>query len=145
MIILFKIILLLSIWVVGIKIATSEGMLFEKIGEWGEKKVNDGYIIFDALIVCPWCLPSVHSIFGYGFAFALGVLPLEWNWKFLIMWPLVVMGCSFLCGNAWNIYETIVKVKQKAEEEIKVIRHKEQLLFFEIKDRKQSHNRKINS
>lgn len=117
MILLFKLILLTFIWVMGIKIVTSEGMLLEKLGKWGEKKVDEGHKIFNAIIVCPWCLPSIHSIFGYGFAFGLGVLPLIWDWKLLIMWPLVVMGSSFLCGNVWNLYETINRIKEKNEAE----------------------------
>lgn len=117
MMILFQIVLLTFIWVMGIKISTSEGMIFEKLGEYGQRKVDEGHKIWEALIVCQWCLPSVHSIFGYAFAFGLGILPFEWDWELIIMWPLVVMGSSFLCGFTWNIYETINRVREKNEAE----------------------------
>lgn len=101
----------------GIKISTADGMIFERLGKWGERKVDEGYIIFEALIVCQWCLPSFHSIIAHAFAFGLGVLPMEFNWQLLIRLPLVIMGASFLTGNAWNIYETINRIKERNEAE----------------------------
>lgn len=100
----------------GWKIAISKGMILEKIGEYGDRKVEEGYKIFD-LIVCPWCCGTVISVAAHCFAFGLGVLPLKFDWQLLIRWPLVVMGSSFVCGNAWNIYETINSVKEKNEQE----------------------------
>lgn len=115
MIILFKIILITFIIVMGLKIAMSKKMLLGKIGDWLENKAEEKKV-FD-LFICPWCMGTLQSITAYFFAFGLGILPLEWNWQLLIRWPLVVMGSSFLCGNAWNIYETINRVREKNEAE----------------------------
>lgn len=101
----------------GIKISTAEGMIFEKIGLWGEQKVKEGHKIFEALIVCQWCLPSFHSLIAHGFAFGLGILPFEFNWQLIIRLPLVIMGASFLSGNAWGIYETINRIRERNEAE----------------------------
>lgn len=108
------------VWVMGIKISTGEGMIFEKMGKWGEEMVDKGYKIFDAIIVCPWCLPSIHSVFGYAFAYGLGVFE-SWDMKLIVMWPLVVMGTSFLSGNAWNLHQMCNRIKDKNEAEAKYL------------------------
>lgn len=115
MIILFELILITFIIVMGLKIAMSEGMLLEKLGNYFEKKAEEKKV-FD-LFICPWCMSTLQSITAHLFAFGLGLLPFEWNWQLLIRWPLVVMGSSFLCGNVWNIYETINRVKERNEAE----------------------------
>lgn len=115
MIIIFKIILILTIWCLGVKIVTANGMLLQWLGEWGEEQVDKGYKIFEAIIVCPFCLPSVHSILGYAFAYGLGLIELDW--KLLIMWPIVVMGSSILSGFTWTAYQTINQIKEKNEAE----------------------------
>lgn len=107
-----KLIIITFIWVMGIKISTAEDMIFEKVGKWGKRKVDEGYKIFEALIVCQWCLPSFHSLIGYAFAFGLNIMPFEWDWKLLIRYPLVVMGTSFLSGMVWTSYETINRIKE---------------------------------
>lgn len=112
---LIKVILITFIWVMGIKISTSEGMVFEKLGKYAERKVEKGYKIWEALIACEWCLPSVHSVFGYAFSFGIGIIPFEFQWKYIIMLPIVIMGTSFLSGNVWNIYLTINKIKENNE------------------------------
>lgn len=123
MIILLKLIAITFILVMGVKISTAEGMVFEKIGEYGERKVKEGYKIFEALLVCQWCLPSIWSIPAHAFAFGLNILPFEFNWQLLIRWPLVIMGASFISGNAWNIYETINKIKEKNDVETEYYRN----------------------
>lgn len=110
-----KLIAITFVWVMGIKISTADEMVFERLGKWGQRKVDEGHKIYEALMVCPWCLPSIHSLVGYAFAFGLNVIPFEWDWKLLIRYPLVVMGTSFLSGNIWNIYETINRVKERNE------------------------------
>ncbi len=116
MILLFKLILITFILVMGLKIAMSEGMLLERVGKYFQKKVDAGYKVFD-LFVCPWCMSTLQSITAHAFAFGLGILPLEFNWQLVIRWPLIVMGSSFLCGNAWNIYETINRIRERNEAE----------------------------
>lgn len=118
MIIIFKLIFILSVWCLGVKISTANGMIFERIGDWGERKVDEGYKIFEALIVCPFCLPSIHSLFAYSIAFGLDILKFEFDWKLLIMWPIVVMGSSIVSGFTWTAYQTINQVKEKNEMEV---------------------------
>lgn len=112
MIILFKLITLTVIIVLALKISLSQGMLFEKVGDWLESKVNAGYKMFD-LFICQWCMPSLQVFTAHAFAFGLGILPCEFNWQLLIRLPLVVFASSFVSGNLWNIYETINRIKEK--------------------------------
>lgn len=114
MILLFKLIFITCILVMGLKIAMSKDMLLEKVGDYFERKVAYGSRVYD-IFICPWCMSTLQSITAHGFAFGLGVLPFEWNWQLLIRWPLIVMGSSFICGNAWNIYETINRIREKSE------------------------------
>jgi hypothetical protein len=96
----------------GVKISTTEGMIFEEIGNYARRKVDEGHKIWEALIVCEWCLPSVYSIFGHVFAIGLGILPFEWSWQLLIRWPLVVMGASISSGLIWTIYLMFNQIKE---------------------------------
>lgn len=105
----------------GLKIAMSEGMLLEKAGKFFQKKVDDGYKVFD-LFICPWCAGTLQAITAHAFAFGLGILPMEWNWQLLIRYPLIVMGASFLSGNVWNLYETINRIKERNELEVEHFR-----------------------
>lgn len=114
--ILLQLIGLTFIIVMGLKIAMSEGMLLENLGKYFERKVDEGNKGFE-IFICQWCMASLQSLTAHAFAFGLGVLPFEWNWQLLIRWPLVVMGSSFVCGNAWNIYETINRIKERNEAE----------------------------
>lgn len=112
--ILLKLISITFILVMGLKIAMSNDMLLEKIGNYFEDMVDKGYKIFE-LFICPWCMPTLFSIVAHGFAIGLAIIPMEWNWQLLIRWPLIFMASSFLCGNAWNIYETINRIREKNE------------------------------
>lgn len=109
-----KLIAITVVLVLGLKIALSEKMLLEKLGEFFERKVDEGYKYFD-LLICPWCMPSLFSIVAHGFAFGLNIIPFEWNWQLLIRWPLIVMGASIIAGNFWNIYLMINQIKEKNE------------------------------
>lgn len=100
----------------GLKIAMSEKMLLEKLGGFFERKIDEGYKIFD-LFYCQWCMGTLCVIYAHFFAFGLEVLPFEWNWQLLIRYPLLVCASSFICGNVWNIYETINRIKEKNEAE----------------------------
>lgn len=115
---LFQIILLTFIWVMGVKISTAEGMIFERLGEYAKYKVDSGHKIWEALVNCEWCLPSVHSIFGHAFAIGLGIIPLELNKELFIRWPLVIIGTSLISGLTWTIYLTINRIKEKNEIEV---------------------------
>lgn len=128
------------VWVLGVKISTSEGMVFEKLGNWGEKKEEEGYKIMKGLITCQWCLPGFHSIIAWAFAFILGGIPFEFNWKYFVMWPIIIMGTSLLTGLTWTIYLTINQVRERNEIEAKYYEHVEALAHFDLKDRKKVFN-----
>ena len=108
---LLKLIMLTSIWCLGIKIATAEGMVLERLGNYARKKVNEGKIIFDPLINCEWCLPSIHSLFGYAFALGIGLIN-TFSWKLVVMYPLVVIGSSVVCGLTWTVYQMVNAIKE---------------------------------
>jgi len=112
-----KLILITCTCVMGLKIALSKGMLLERLGEWLEYKVEEEKKKIYNLFICQWCMATLQSIVAHAIAFGLGILPMEWNWQLLIRWPLVVMASSFICGNAWNIYETINRVRERNEAE----------------------------
>lgn len=111
MITLFTLILLTSIWCIGIKIATANGMILEKLGHYAESKALEGRKIYEPLIVCPWCLPSIHSIFGYAFALGMGSIT-HFSWSLVVIYPLVVAGASIVTGFTWSIYLTINSIKE---------------------------------
>lgn len=116
MIVLFKLILITTIWCLGFKVLTEQGMLLGKLGEYGKRKVLEGKILFDPLVVCEFCLPSIHSIIGYGFAIALGIIS-KFEFNLLYMYPLVAMGTSISCGFIWNGYLTMNRIKERNEME----------------------------
>ncbi len=109
MIIILKIILITSIWCLGIKISTAKGMIFEKMGNWAQQKVDAGNNIYQTLLTCPWCMPSVHSLIGFLFAIGLGIVD-HISLELLIMWPLIIMGASVMTGLIWAIYEAISQI-----------------------------------
>lgn len=98
----------------GLKIAMSEGMIFEKLGNFFESKIDEGYKIYN-LFFCQWCMATLCSIAAYFFAFGLDIIPFEWDNKLVIRWPLVICGASFVSGNVWNIYLTINKIRERNE------------------------------
>ena len=75
MLVLIKLIVLTSIWCLGLQISTSEGMVFYRFREYAETKKSK---IWEAIVLCPWCCASVHSIFGMLAAFGLGIIKIEW-------------------------------------------------------------------
>jgi hypothetical protein len=128
------------IWVLGVKIATSEGMILERLGNWGEEQEEEGHKIFKGLITCQWCLPGFHSVVGWAYAFILGGIPFEFNWKYLVMWPIIIMGTSLCTGLTWTIYLTINQIREKNEIEAMYFQHAEEMIHFDLKERKERHN-----
>lgn len=137
MIILFKLVILTVIIVMALKIALSKGMIFEKVGDWLEAKVDAGYKIFD-LFICEWCMPTLQVFTAHAFAFGLGILPFEFNWQLVIRWPLVVFASSFVSGNLFNLYLTINRIKEKNDAESIYYKN----LNDEIENSKQENNDK---
>lgn len=128
--VLLKIILVSVIWCLGIKIVTSTGMVLEKLGGYGQKKVKEGYKIFEALICCEWCLASIHSSIGLLFTLISGIV--IWDIRILYLYPIIAMGTSFCTGILWNLW-VILKTKIAYFENLEVLTH------YEIKDRKKNH------
>lgn len=108
-IMIFKLILFTVCLVWGVKIVTEPGMAADKIGEWAEEKVKDGYKIFDALLTCPFCMPSIYSSFGYGMGYLLGVVT---SWHDLVAYPIVVCGSSMIGGIIWQVFQLIIRISR---------------------------------
>lgn len=104
MILIFKLIILTSIWCIGLFIVTQEGMLLYSFRKWAEKENEKGMRVTEALIICPWCLPSIHAMVGYFFAVIIGIVD-HFEFKFVLIYPLVVMGSSIVCGSTWTLIE----------------------------------------
>lgn len=134
-------ILLTWIWVMGIKIATAENMILGSLHKYGEQKLEQGHKIYEALWMCEWCMPSIHSIVGYAFAFAIELIPFHFEWRLVFMYPMVVMGASLLSGMTWLLYLTLNKVHDRNDIQGQYYDKMEQLSFFELKERRQSHRR----
>lgn len=136
MLIIYKLILLCHIWVMGITIATSEGMIFYSWRVWANKKIEAGQRIWETIFTCHWCAPSIHSLVAYLFAFILGII-VKFEWNLVFIYPLVVMGTSLLNGIVWSVYKLI-------ESATKYYVNAEKLKYFEIKDRKTKYHEKVN-
>lgn len=109
--IILKIIFLTVSWSLGWRVIISEGLLLEKLGTWAEKKA-EGNKIYD-IICCPWCIPNAHGIlFVWPLVFVLGILPFEWNWKYLAMYPFCLGASSFITGIIWTLYLTINAIRE---------------------------------
>lgn len=104
MTLLFSLIAITSIWCLGIKILCHEGMVFEKLGKWGEKKIEEKVLYVEPLFMCQWCMPSIHSSISFLFALVVGIIP-EWNWTLLFYYPFVAMGSSLMNGLIWQYFE----------------------------------------
>lgn len=129
---ILKMIFLDVLWVLAFKIATSENMILQGIGKWGSK-MNDRYKVFDGLITCPYCIGNLHGVlFVWPLAIFLGIIPFEWDWRYLGVHFFMVAGTSIICGFIWGLHEMML-IKSK------YLEHKEQNEFFDLKDRKLNH------
>lgn len=118
-----------SIWVLGLTISTQSKMIFYFVRKWADTKTN---ISYEAIIKCPWCMPSLHSAIGYLFCHYTGIITFEW--KMLIAYPIIVCGSSIVSGLVWTIY-------LKIEAQRAYFTNVEQLSHFDIKDRKDNFQR----
>lgn len=107
-----------SIWVLGITIVTSEGMVLYPLRRNLTDQNGDALRkIYEPLLVCVWCMPSIHSIIGVGFSVALGWVKKDWT--LMLIYPLVIMGSSIVSGMIWTTYQYLVSMTshyRKAEE-----------------------------
>jgi hypothetical protein len=137
MILIFKLIALTSIWVLGLTIITQDGMALYSIRHnLTDDSGKATKTIYDPIIVCHWCMPSIHSIIGYVFALVVGIIH-ELDWRLIIIYPIVVMGSSLVCGLVWQIYKAL-------EVYCKYTKHLEQMAYWELKERI-AHHKKTNN
>jgi hypothetical protein len=124
-------ILLTSIWVLGLTIITQEHMLLYSIREWADKKHEAGNKWLEPVILCHWCMPSLHSLIGYSFAIGIGIIT-SFEWRLVFMYPLVAMGSSLFNGIVWGIHKMI-------EAKTAHFTNLETLTHWDILDRKKKH------
>ena len=105
MALLFSLIVITSIWCLGLKVVTSDGMAGEKVGLWAEEKYSQGKKWIEPVLYCHWCMPSIHSLVGFLFAWGIGLY--EWHWSVLWYYPLVVAGSSLVNGFVWYFFQRI--------------------------------------
>lgn len=83
--------------VLGIKVSTGEGMVFNSVKKWLENKVSDK--VFKWIIDCPFCMPSLYSLFGYFFTF---LFLKTYNFEWLYFYIITVCAASFISGVMWT-------------------------------------------
>lgn len=133
MIIILKIICLTSVWVLGLTIITQKNMALYSLRMWAEDKSSK---VYEPLILCHWCMPSIHSVVGFAFAFGIGIIH-QFSIHLVIIYPLVVMGSSIVCGLVWTLYTTLDAIQ-------KYYINAEKISFFDIKDRIKKHKKESN-
>lgn len=120
--------LLVAIWCFGVKISTQEDMLLEKLGNWANKKAENGNKIIEGFLVCEWCMPSFHSVlFVIPLCMILGVI--EISIKVVFMLPFIIAFGSLLSGLFFNFVMLLNKYYSYIDK-------LEELSHFDIKDRK---------
>lgn len=90
----------------GVKIASLDGMLLQSFRNWAETKngENEKASIYDAIILCHWCMPSLWGFFGYGFAF---LIEKEFTLYNVIFYPITVCASSILNGLIWGLHSKL--------------------------------------
>lgn len=131
MTLIFELILISSIWVLGLTIITQEGMLLYSIREWANEKHENGNRWLEPVILCHWCMASLHSVIGYLFAIGIGIIN-TFEWRLVFMYPIVVMGSSLFNGIVWGIHK-LIESKTQYYENAEILSH------FDISDRKKKH------
>jgi len=125
-----QIVALVTVWNLGVEIVLSEDMGLHKLRLWAESKSSK---IFEPLIICIWCRPSIHSLIGFIAAAGLGWINLL-SWHNLILYPFVVAGASFISGTSWSIYK-LIEIKYN------YLTHKEENEYLDLKQRKIDYNK----
>lgn len=141
MIVLLKLISVTVVWCLGFKIATAEGMLFGKIGERADEKVEQGSIIWKPLVACIYCMPSIHSLFAYAICFLSGMV--NFSWHALVLYPVVVAGSSFIAGILSILPEILEKKYRKEDYEGLFYKNAAEKDYLQIKKMKEDYNKKL--
>jgi hypothetical protein len=123
---LIALVTLVSAWVIGLTIASQEGMILHRLQSWAEKKEEEGGWWAKPIITCPSCMPSIHAVFGYIFGWLVGC---DISFKMILAYPIVVVFSSAVITFLWTIYLWI-------DIQIPYYRNVERLTYFDVKDRK---------
>ena len=131
------------VWVLGLTIVTQDGMAFGFIRDrLTDDRGNPLMKIYEPLILCEWCMPSIHGIFGYAFAIGLGYIN-EFNWKLVLIYPLVVALSSFIVGMLWSVYLLLEAIRKYADKSEKLLHINYKDKVNKYKNRNHENNRKI--
>lgn len=98
---LFELITITSILVLAYTIVTQEKMLLHGIRRWANKLHDEGHIWTEPVFLCHWCMPSVWSLFGFFFAWGIGLIQ-RFTWNMGFYYVLCVGGSSLVCGLVWG-------------------------------------------
>lgn len=101
-----KLIFICALFVLGVTIITQPNMLLHSIRVWAENKSGK---VWESFLLCPWCMGSTWSLPAFLFAFGVGVID-KFEWKLLLLYPLVVCGSSIVCGLTWTFYRLMAEV-----------------------------------
>ena len=124
---IFYITLITTVLILGATVVTQEGMLFYFLRVSADKKKKK---IFDALILCVWCMPSVWSLIGIAISFGVGVLD-SFSYRVFFVYPIVVCASSVLSGIVWSLY-SYISVRMNHVTNLEIMSH------WDIKERKKS-------
>lgn len=127
MVVILKLTILTVIIVLGLRVSLSNGMIFQKLGKFFERKVEEGYLWMDVFI-CPWCMGSLQCATAHFVSFKLGLIDFEWDEKLVFRYLIIVLASSFVSGVLWTIYLTLNQIKEKNEAEaeyLKSVTHSE--------------------
>lgn len=123
------------------KILISPGMLLEKIGNRAQYEIEQGNKVFD-LIFCEWCAVTTFIWVGWVFMFSFEVVPFTFKLNYIALHFIVWFCSSFVSGITWTFYTTTNAKKEYYESAKKYYDNAEQISFWEIKERKESHYKK---
>lgn len=128
-------------FVFAVRISTSEGMVFEKIGKWATDRLDEGKRIYEPLLLCEWCMPSVYSLVAIVFYILANYLFTGvFYYKVIILYPAIIGISSMITGLTFMLKDLIgskTSYNEKKEEKIKLeIKNIKQDFF----DRKNKNN-----
>ncbi len=103
---LASIILLMSVFCVGLKIGLEDGNWLHPVYRYLEDKIG-GYWIYNPLIGCVYCFSSSWGNLVFWGAYLL--LPLEIDLWILVKWPVAWLACAWLNLVLYDLVKSIKK------------------------------------
>lgn len=113
----------------AVRVSTTEGMVFEKIGKYAEGELDKGHKYWEALVLCPYCVVSTYSLFG-GLTFFL--VTGSFDYHLLFAWPVIIGFSSLVHGMVWSVFELLWAKKAYYEKE-------EERVHYIVKDMKDNY------